>query len=550
MGAWLTVATAVVVLATGVLTRVGSLAGAAVALGWLGTVRLAVDGIDAHPWIAVGVTAALLVVAEAAHRTVPDRARWSRWDVPLLASAAPVAATALGAAADGDAFSWTYFTVGLMCSAVAARLHRTAVVAVPLGVIGTALMFTGTANAGTGWVALLLLGYAVASTVTATVVTGPWKPVLQVGGAVLALASWLTALAWLAWPDQRSFDVTVAGSAAVALLPAGVSVSRRLRPSWVWAWGGTATFVTAASAAIMVARGQDAVGDLAPTWYAVAGLAVVTVAATIAAEPLAAAWLRDLAVGLGLGTILACFEVTESSPTVRVAALASVSVVLGFVELTAVGSAAHPVWRRAVLELGMAAAALAVAFSVAVLPDRGLLVVSLAVAAVQAASSGVALRSVALQSGAPVLACASWLVFASDALGANPQWFTVPIGLSLIAVVALWRRDRRIRSAPAASPEIVAVELVGIAFLVGSWGLVTQVRRRLVAGVLVAAVGAVLLVMVPLVRLLPAWQGAWLWILVVVLGLLALGAASLLESGREMVRSTHRRFVDATRDWE
>lgn len=574
-GGWLAVAGAAVALAAAVLTRAGSLLGVSVVLGWLGTVRLALDEVGAHPWISVAVTAALLLAAEGMHRSLADRASWSRWDVPLLVSAVPVAATAFGAAADGDAYSSTFFSLGLMCWMVAARLYRIVPVAAALGVIGTLLMFDGTAGAGVGWVALLLLGYALGCTVMAVVVTRPWKTALQVAGAVLALASWLTAVAWFAWPAQRSFDVTVAGSAAVALLCAVAALTRRLHTSWIWTWGGTSAMVTAATAAVMAVADKNAGSKVALSWYAVIGLTAVAVAAATAATPLATTWLRDLAIGLGLGAVLSCFEVTDSSATVRVAALAAVSVAMGFVEVMAAGSVRHAAWRRAAVELGMAAAVLAVAISLAELPDRGLLVTSLAVAALQAASSGVALRSVALQSAAPVLACASWLVFASEALNANPQWFTLPIGVALLAVVALWRRERRSRSAPVASPEIVAVELVGVAFLVGSsfvqtftsavgyaalaaaislliagWGLVTRIRRRLVAGIFLAAVGAVLLVMVPLVRLLPAWQGAWLWVLVVVIGLVALGAASLLESGREMVRSRRRRFADITQGWE
>lgn len=570
LGGWLNVAGACVVLVAAGLTRVGSLSGGAVVLGWLGVLRLATDELQAHPWTAVAVTAALLALAEVLHRALPDRVVWSRWDLPVLVAAGPVAVTALWAAADGGAFSGTYFSIGLLCAVVAGRLHRTVAAAAPLGIVGTLLMFSGATNAGSGWVALLLLAYAVACTAAAVVVSGPWKTALQVGGAALALGSWLTALDWFGWSDQTTLDATVAGAAAVALVGAGVAASRRLHPSWIWAWGGTATLVTATAAAVL----QLADG-VAPSWYAVAGLAGVATATAVAAGPLTASWLRDLAVVLGLGAVLTALEVAEASPSVCVAVLATTSVVLGLVELTAFCSPAHPVVRRVVLETGLAAALLAVAYSLLDLPDRDLLVASLAVAALQAASSGVALRSVALQSAAPVLACGSWLVFASEALDANPQWFAVPVGLALLAVAGLWRRDRRTRGEPAATTDVALVELVGIAFLVGSsfvqtftisvayaalaaaigllvagWGLVTRVRRRLVAGILVAVVGVVLLVMVPLVRLLPAWQGAWLWILVVVVGLLALGAASLLESGRTMVRKGRIRFVDLTQGWE
>src|SRR5665647_20304 len=61
-------------------------------------------------------------------------------------------------------------------------------------------------------------------------------------------------------------------------------------------------------------------------------------------------------------------------------------------------------------------------------------------AAVQVATAGVALRSLGLQMASPALACSAWLIFASSS-DRPPQWYTLGIGLALLAVVAVWRRD-------------------------------------------------------------------------------------------------------------
>jgi hypothetical protein len=146
----------------------------------------------------------------------------------------------------------------------------------------------------------------------------------------------------------------------------------------------------------------------------------------------------------------------------------------------------------------------------------------------------------------------------------------------VLVVVALWRRERRERGGDVAAAEIVVLELVGVAFLVGSsfvqtftdsvayaalavaiglgltaWGVVTRVRRRAAAGIGVVLVAVVLLVGVPLWGLLlPSWDAASLWILIGVAGLLALLVAGLLDWGRAATRRQLTRIEDATADWE
>ena len=62
--------------------------------------------------------------------------------------------------------------------------------------------------------------------------------------------------------------------------------------------------------------------------------------------------------------------------------------------------------------------------------------------------------------------------------------------------------------------------------------------------------GAVLLVAVPLVQLLPSWGGAGLWILIASIGILAVLVATFLEQGRTAIRAGLGRFSEETRQWE
>jgi hypothetical protein len=174
-----------------------------------------------------------------------------------------------------------------------------------------------------------------------------------------------------------------------------------------------------------------------------------------------------------------------------------------------------------------------------------------------------------------MLACAAWVVFAAGAVGDNPQWYTLPMGLALLVAVALLRQDARARGGDPSSRGIVTLESVGIAFLVGAsfvqavtdslayvvlalllgagvggWGLLTKARRRVVAGGFVVVAAIVVLLAVPLVSLLPSWQGTALWVFLAGAGLVAMLAATAIEKGRLVARKALARYVALGDEWE
>jgi hypothetical protein len=63
-------------------------------------------------------------------------------------------------------------------------------------------------------------------------------------------------------------------------------------------------------------------------------------------------------------------------------------------------------------------------------------------------------------------------------------------------------------------------------------------------------VALLMVIGVPMVRLLPEWQGAGLWVLLLGLGIAALLVAALIERGRAAARTAVRRFREITADWE
>ena len=573
-GAVLLILVGAVVLAVGVLARAGLLGGIAVVLTWFGAWALARDAAQVGPWLGVLVTAGLLILAEALHR-LPDRLWWSRWDIPVLVAAAPVAATALAGALAGGPYVTTFVAVGLMAVAVAVRLHRRPVAAEVLGWAGTVLVLTGASGQGAGWLALALVVLAAAHTGLAVRAHGGVRTIRQVIGVVAALAAWFAALSWFAWSTQQSVDVTAVVGGAVALLAAGAA-RLHVDRSWTAVWGGAAALVVAGATVASFLSDGGASLDVAPSLWVAVALAGTSGAMLASAAPLTMPVLRHLGVVPLLATVLVALRASEAMVGTQVDVLTALAVGLAVVTLLAATRRPRGVWVVPSAELGGAAAVIAVLLATLPVADLALLAPALAAAAVQAAAGGVVLRSLGLQVLAICLACGAWLAFVAHTLeGGSPSWYTVAIGLALLAIVGLWRRDRRTRAEDVASPEVVSVEMVAVSFLVGApfvqavtdsvlyalvavgiglavvgWGAATRVRRRVAAGAVVVLAALVVLVAVPLVALLPAWGGAGLWLLIAGVGLVAVLVATFVERGRTVARSTIARVGEATADWE
>jgi hypothetical protein len=187
---------------------------------------------------------------------------------------------------------------------------------------------------------------------------------------------------------------------------------------------------------------------------------------------------------------------------------------------------------------------------------------------------GVLLARPELFVAAPAAACAAWLVYAEDALRGNANWFTVPIGLTVLVTVGLLRWIRSWRGGEVTSYDVVALELVGMGFLVASplartlaghlwngvlaiaigvllvgWGAVTRVRWRAGFGAGTVVLAVVLLIGVPLSDAV-TWRGPALWIVLSVVGIAAIVAASALESSRDRLARIAERLDEMTDGWE
>ena len=295
----------------------------------------------------------------------------------------------------------------------------------------------------------------------------------------------------------------------------------------------------------------------------------------LAAIPLRAPWLRDVSAAPALLSLLVFFTVWGVEPGAQVGVLSGACAGLAGIVLADARRAPRSPWARPGAEFGALAAATAFVVGLAALPDAMVVVPAIAAGAAWSASTGVVWRRVGLQMLSPVAACAAWMVFVAATVHGGPQWYTIAVGITLLGIVSLWRRDRRALGADPAGPQVVALEIIAMAFLVAApfveaitvsvahalvaaalgagvagWGVLIRVRRRVVIGAVTGVAALVVLVVVPLVALLPPWGGVTAWLLIATTGLVAVLAATMLEKARTAARTTRVRFRGMTAGWE
>lgn len=589
---------AAVVLSLGVLAALPPVIALGVILAWIG-VQLALGEL-LGPWLQLGLVALLLLAAHLLSRR--PRRGWARADSWTALAGVPAYLVGLGAglvrAALDDEPPLLVVVAGVLLVAVAVRLRRRRPLAEVMGWAGTLVLLAGSSLAGLGWLALTLLATAAAHTVlAATVEHGTARSVRRWVGSVFGLLAWRAALSW--WNPAAESGVAASVGLAAAVLVVLAVLDRTVRPSrsWVLAWGSSAGLLG------VVALGSVAVGGARPTLAQAVGVLVAAVALALLAPwgLSAAAVLVLVAAELVLGALSVSHATTTTVLLVAsaVAAVAEVAArpplpvstpgratVLGVETVsgptTVPGGATMrgaektrgpaTVLAVGLMVLGATHATLAAGKTPAGMLAAGVLVA----AAVQAVAAGVAWRQLGLRLAAPILAWSAWAALVVAGVGGSgPVWFTAPLGVALLVVVALWRADLRGRGLPVAPSPLPATELAGIALMVaasfaaaftdgvqhalfaalvgaavGVWGLLSRVRRRLFSGAVIVVAALVVAVALPLVAVLPAWGGAGVWILVAVVGLLVVGAATLVEKGRLAARAARSRVGEWTAGWE
>jgi hypothetical protein len=428
----------------------------------------------------------------------------------------------------------------------------------------------GIAAVAHGWLAILLLSAAAAAVAGALVVEGNLRLALQGGSALLTLAAWSQVIARVGWWPEPAVPATINGAAGLGLLLVIGARYGRLDRSWVLTWGTVAALATATGIGFLPELGRRP-GGLA----AAAGLLIWAGAAGLAARPLGLAPLREASALLMLGAGAALGYSYQPTLGRQVA----MSLVAGIVAtlLTAGVKLARPEsqWIRPLVLYATLAQLGAILAALQALPSTGLLSAALAAVGIQALVVGGMLELPVFVFAGPPLLLGSWLLFAADALGGNPQWYTIPIGITILVLVDVVRWDTKRRDATISAPALAYVDYAGMAFMVGAsliqvitrsaahglvavlagivilgWAAATRLRRRALGGAGAMVAASVLMVAVPLARIVPQFRGVALWAAIAAIGGAMIAIASTLEQGKARVAATVTRLDELMEGWE
>jgi len=591
---WIAIALAAAMAAVALLAPLAALVAVAELLAVLGSTLVAPWEPMRNPWTFAPV-ALILLVAALATRRAPG-APWSlrRWDLPSFLVAHGVAALALldavrfdgvGTSGPTPPTTWTvpatYAAFAVLALAVAFVLRRR-----PWAAAGGVLALGAAADAGGGWPALVLLIEGVALTAVGLRARSRelrWGLVIL--GAAGVVGAWFELAQWRSWGVPTVSFATLAGSAVVVLVGALAIRFGRGPLELSGAWALTATVVSLTTAALTL----DEVARR-PGGVALAGmLAVLAAAAALTARALDTGPLTTgpLAVVGSMGDVLrwvaAGFATAAPVPFAWAVAASDAAMSVTGSGLALAGFVAglllharRPAgrWLGPVAGAAIATEGLALVPAWWALPRHDLLIVVLVAVVAELVATAVIVGRPELHVLAPLPALAAWLLYAADTLAGNPNWFTIPIGLTVLVMAGLVRWIRRARGGDPAGADVVAIELlamsclvawalaevvagrlwngllaVGVGVALAGWGIATRVLWRVRFGAAAVVVTVVLLIGVPLSGAI-TWRGVSLWITLGAIGICAIAAAAAIDSGRDRMRGIAHQLDEMTGGWE
>ncbi|HUP74661.1 MAG TPA: DUF2510 domain-containing protein [Acidimicrobiales bacterium] len=571
---WVSLIGAAVSLGLTVMLRQHSLSIATWALAVVAGAALAPWDITALPWtLALAAFAPLTVAAVVERRTIRGE-WWRRWDLPAAPAAAAISIVAILLALRVEQQPLTFACAGALCLAAAAWWRR-----IELAGVGALLVVVGAVIAGHGWGASALFACAVATIVAATrlATTTRWMALLA---AVAATAGgWIELALFAEWDHNQTVQATALAGGGLAIIFGAAARVSRITMDWVAASAGAGILAVGIATAL---QADKATTTDARAQYAIAtGIALVAAGLALLANRAPRLQLRELCAVTALGASAELGLAADATS----AEVATVGSVAGFIAaaglLVLFNFRPSSGWLRPLGIWGSGCALAAVVAGVDELPRRNPLSISLLIAASELAAAGIATRRVQLLQLAVAVTTAAWIVFASDELTGAVDWFSVPIGVALLCIVALGRADARRREQSTNRAGLVMVEFVAMGLIVGpaiaetvvraptfaaiaisggatlaTWGASTRVRRRLFFGCSSVILAVVTLIGIPVTRLVTAPRTdsdagpIGLWLGLAAAGIVALAAAAIIEEGRRRVRRAVVRIGQLTDGWE
>jgi hypothetical protein len=590
LAAWC-LAGAACALVVAVQLRVGAVSG----LGWaLLTIALALPR-WAHeatqPWLGVLWAATLVAASWLLERRERSRSPWLRWDLAPLIVAHGVALAALGQAAvlrdSRVEMASTVSGAGLLACAVAAWRRGWL-----WALAGVALTLAGAAVAGPGWLALAFAATAVGTALAAARSSEPLRGGLQVSSVLAGGGAWLELLDWAAWSSGLAIGLTAMTAGALACGTVVVVRAGRVAGDWAIPIGLLAAI---AIVGVLIVGGDSGavvgVPSGLPGLGVAGGIALLACAAGLAATPLSLPALRPATGLLTFGAVQVLLAAGRTAParwsmaTMALAVAATATCLAWWWSRWRMPQEVEPAraypakWSRGTSWLAalvpLAGAAAGGAFVAAAVDGRrGLLAAGLLVLGLEAAAGSLVLARPGLGRLAPPLACGAWLELTAEAIGGDPQWLTVPVGLTLLAVVEMSRAQLRHAGRPL-DHQLRLLEHAGMLLVVGAalvqtvtsatryglvagllaiglcaWGAVTRVRRRVVVGSVTLVLALFGMIAVPVAQLVPEFHGAALWIVLTVAGIVLVTVAVSLEQGQARLASAVGRIDRLLQGWE
>jgi hypothetical protein len=438
---------------------------------------------------------------------------------------------------------------------------------------------------GLAWVVMLVVSQLAFGTGD-LLVDGPWLgigylllaaslelawPVIGSSFRLLSIpafgAAWFAFMVGSDWQVETILDVT---AFAFGFLVVAAVELRRALPSPAADSVASVHMIRGWAALGAVGVVATVVGSAGAAWPAF-GLGLVAVGSARGAQPLAVGWLREASGVLALTSLTLMINAAEWSEFGFAVSLVVASSVATVTALKLWTSRPESAWIRPLGAMWAFATLEALVLVVRVWPARGLLVALLLSVGIQASAVGrISDRLLASAAGPPLLG-AGFLFAIWESVSGSVQWYTVPLGLVVLAEVEIFRRLRH-RAGPDGL-EIVAVEMAGlglvaapalvemftaglpfglVAFGVAAacfiWAILTRVRRRVVAAAAIALVTAVLLIFAAAASQAPG--SAFVWVVAVGVGFSVMLVAALVESYRSKKGRLMSRLDQLMTGWE
>ena len=528
---------------------------------------------------------ALAFFATAAASLIAMRPTGRSWLRELGSGLAVIggAALAYGSGATAPQLTISAAAVGLAATlfvAMPATRDRAGAWTRPAAIIaisGLGVTTAAGAAAGAGWLALALVVVASSVSLLALHLDHPARSGAVIVSVAAIAGAWASFATWQSWDLEQTATASALMAAGTAAVLGVLFRLPYVDQVWIALWSLLPTSVLLSTTLGLASPDIDrwpAGGAVALGYAAAAG------AAMLAAGPTRRSWLRETAALLlvAAGATLAYATTANAAQIVAVSATVGLLATLSAAAIEAIEGgrlAFLRAWVRPTLILSAVGLGVSIGTALTQWPERPLLVASWLLLGVDMAALGLRGRWPTLLTMAPVPIGIAWLVFASDALTGDAQWFTLPMGVVLLVIVGLARYQRRRAGQDPVTRPIIAFDLIGSVLVVSSalvetvstgtqyglvavglgiaiavWGVLTRVRRRLVFGAGTIALAVASMILVPLAGLVPQVGGPALWLALAVLGLTAILIAAFLEQGRATARRVLDSLHDLTRGWE